>query len=103
MTKKNILMHISAFAVLAVPAVIFAHGAVEDGHVEGVAVEAVAVTGTGGSSALLQAFDPAWWGLLVGSGLLTAALSFGVLKFLHVPPIKRPDGTSGVPVTNEKK
>ena len=91
MTKKSTFMHIAVFAMLAVPAVIFAHGGVEDGHVEDALVETVAVTSTGGSSALLLPFSPAWWGLLFLSSFLTTLLSFGVVKFLHVPPVKSTD------------
>jgi len=86
MNKKLVVSQTVAFALLTIPALVFAHGGINDGHIEGdVGTEIVGV------SALLQAFSPAWWGLLGVSTLLTTAISFGVWKFLHVPPIKKPD------------
>jgi len=83
--------HAIALIALVVPAVVLAHGGIPDGHVDEPA-QVVA-----GASALLVAFSPVWWGLLGVSALLTTALSFGVWKFLHVPPVKRADAKSVTP------
>ncbi|MDO8520922.1 MAG: hypothetical protein Q7S52_02305 [bacterium] len=91
MNKKRIVAYVVALLVLIVPAVVLAHGAIDDGHIE----EAV-IASDGhmdhdhsiGGSELLVAFSAAWWGLLGVSTLLTALLSFGVWKFLRVPPVK---------------
>ena len=40
-----------------------------------------------GASELIKPFSSRWWGLLGVSTLLTIALSFGVIKYLHVPPV----------------
>lgn len=82
-----------ASTVLAIPFIALAHGAVPDGHVE----VAEAVAPSAGSSALIKAWTPIWWGLLGVSTLLTSALSYGVWKYLQVAPPKK----SGVP--EEKK
>jgi len=76
-----------ASAVLALPLVALAHGGVDDGHIEEVVVE----TGThsAGASELIRAWTPRWWGLLITSGLLTSALSYGVWKYLQVRPSKK--------------
>lgn len=88
MSKKKLFVHIAAFGTLTIPVIVLAHGGVDDGHLE----EAVVLpTQPAGASALLVAFSPAWWGILGVSALLTATLSFGVWKFLQVPPVKSTD------------
>lgn len=76
-----------ASAVLTLPLIAAAHGGVDDGHIEEVVVE----TGThsAGSSELLKAWTPRWWGLLIVSSALTGALSYGVWKYLQVRPPKK--------------
>jgi hypothetical protein len=39
----------------------------------------------GGGAGLTVTVNVTWWALLLGSVLLIVALSFGVLKYLHVP------------------
>ena len=73
-----------ASAVLAIPLIVSAHGGVDDGHIEEVVVETA--THSAGASELLRAWTPRWWGLLITSGLLTSALSYGVWKYLQVRP-----------------
>lgn len=84
MDKRQIFVHTLAAAAIMLPFLAFGHGGEDDGHVE----EAVVKT-TAGASALLKAFSPQWWGLLVVSAILTAALSFGVWKYLQVPVPKK--------------
>ena len=81
--KKNIHYTIHTLALLVAPFAVFAHGGVDDGHVEDVA-QAV-VTTKAGASALLPAFAPAWWALLFVSLALTSLLSYVVWKYLQVP------------------
>ena len=69
--------------LLAAPFVTFAHGGVDDGHVED--VTQVVTTAKAGASALLPAFAPAWWALLFVSLALTSLLSYVVWKYLQVP------------------
>lgn len=73
---------LTILGALLTPVLVFAHGEVDDGHVE----EVVVVT-QGGSSALLQAFSPEWWGLFVVSTFLTVGLSFAVWKYMQVPQV----------------
>ena len=94
MPAKKILIHVVALAVLMLPVAVFAHGAVQDEHAEEAVMASDGHTDhdhSVGGSELLVAFSSAWWGLLGVSVLLTVLLSFGVWKFLHVPPIKKPD------------
>lgn len=82
MSINKVFIHAITFAALTLPVIVFAHGEVPDGHVEDIVVNHP------GASALLQPFSSVWWGLLGSSALLTALLSFGVWKFLRVPPVK---------------
>lgn len=102
---KQSLFPIGLIAVLfvAAPYLALAHGGVDDGHVEDVATAAT-LPPSGGASALLQAFSPEWWGLLFGAAILTTLLSFGVVKYLHVPPVKKAEVTPAeAPAVAEKK
>ncbi len=59
-----------------------AHGGVDDGHVD-------ASGHALGASALLKAFSPQWWALLLVALLITSALSYFMWRFLQVP--KKPN------------
>lgn len=80
MHKRQIFVHTLAAAMMLLPFIVLAHGGEDDGHVEEVVVKT-----TAGASALLKPFSSEWWGLLAVSSVLTAALSFGVWKYLQVP------------------
>lgn len=77
------------------PTVSLAHGGVDDGHVE----EVVTTVAPSGASALLKAFTPEWWGLLVVSILITALLSYLMWRFLQVAPYKKSETAQPKPET----
>lgn len=82
-----------ASIVLALPIIALAHGEIDDGHVEAAADMA---THSAGASELIKAWTPRWWGLLLVSGGLTSALSYGVWKYLQVRPVQK-SGVSAQP------
>lgn len=83
MKSRHILTHSLALAALTLPILALAHGGVEDGHVEDV----VAVQPAAGASALLLPWTTAWFGLLAVSTLITSLISYGVYRYVQVPPV----------------
>jgi membrane protein implicated in regulation of membrane protease activity len=83
----KVFTHSMVFASLVIPAVVLAHGGVDDGHVEAVPAAAPAV----GASALLLPMTPRWFALLAVSSVITALLSYGVYRYLQVPEVKKPE------------
>ena len=89
MNKQSLITHSLAFAALALPTLVLAHGGVDDGHVE----EVVQEIPKAGASVLLIPGSKAWVGLLAVSSLITVGLSYVVYRYIQVPPIvtKSPD------------
>ncbi len=93
-TTHKILVHSLACAALVIPAVVMAHGGVDDGHTEVETTQRAA-----GASALLVPLSPRWFALLAVSSAITALLSYGVYRYLQVPEVKRSEDTSATPPT----
>ena len=82
MNKKKILINTLALTALILPAIVAAHGGVDDGHVD-------ADGHTEGASSLVTAGSVAWLGLMAVSLLLMSALSYWVYRYTQVPPVKK--------------
>ncbi len=78
-------MRALAYTVFLVPTFALAHGGVDDGHIE----EVVAEVPSAGASALLVPMSGSWFALLAVSATITALLSYGVYRYLQVPPVER--------------
>lgn len=86
MNIKKIVPHLAAMSILILPLVARAHGGVDDGDAQ--------VEANGhhvGASALMKAFSPLWFGLLVTFGSITIVLSYIVYQYIQVTETKKPD------------
>lgn len=89
----NILARSLALVSPLLPVIALAHGGVEDGHPEEAIPVAVAHVTT--APELLIPGSINWFALLAVSILITSALSYGVYRYIQVPPVetKKPDAT----------
>ena len=86
MNTRAILTHSITLLALAIPAIVSAHGGVDDSHMETLLVNTPRATG---ASALLMPWSGRWFGLLAVSLLITSLLSYWVYRYIQVAPIEK--------------